>query len=529
MLEVKMQAQPSPWTGQERFLLGEVEKLIVVTPYLKTSEPVAIRGVTFHPLQRAKRSRSKDAKAVRAVASLFFLRDNLQITDMAYAVIDVQSEEHNYALIDEQLDTIELVLAYVYTSPGRRPREPFLTAEHATLFRFVPSRISGWMLAGPGAPLVRPLRGTSVPSAESTHDGFEAWTSRREYLYLVADSRIYPPARDFGLNYSQDLYVDLRQANWPRASDRLPVLYSACRALAPDLEERLLRAMRWYSKSASCFCKAEESLLNLAIAFEALLQLGWTDKSQELCRRIQLLTGPAPRLDSWTTQFYEARSAVVHEGTASSTEFLAVDATKLKAAQIGKIPAARYRSLTDYGRLIFRECIRAVLWGGAGAFELKLHRLFFHNQERLEAICKSLQLANTDEADALQAISELVDGLDEAWWESEEITSIETVFAAGALLAARCERESPLCDDEELQQILVELKGHAKARAMVDTVKGWDRLAKVLEVRFNAGVPFVASELSTPTTWKEVLMAFARFAGTASMSLKAWAVDASCP
>jgi hypothetical protein len=187
-----MQAQPSPWTGRQRLLRGEVEKLFVVTPYLKTSEPVAIRGITFHPLQRSRQSRSKDAKAVKAVASLFFLRDSLQIVDMAYAVIDVQTEEHNYSLIDEQLDTIELVLAYFYTSPGRRPREPFLTAEHTSLFRFIPSLIRGWNLVGPGAPLVRPLRGTSVPSAESTYDGFEAWTSRREWLYLAASSRIYP-------------------------------------------------------------------------------------------------------------------------------------------------------------------------------------------------------------------------------------------------------------------------------------------------------------------------------------------------
>lgn len=523
--------RPSAWTGRQRFLRGEAKKLYVVIPYLKTSETVTLRGIEFYPLQAAKKSRSKDAKVIKTISSMFFLRDRYQIVDMAYAVIDVQATELDPSVIDQRLDEVEVVLAYLYTSPGRRLQEPFLTAEHASIFRFVPSLISGWKLAVTDHPAVQPLPRTPAPNPKSDYDGFEAWTSRREHLYLMPDSRIYPPRRDFWLNHSQDLGVDIQQIRWPFARGGIPVLLSAEEAIAPELEQRLLRAMRWYCRSATRATDDEQALLNLAIGFEALLQLSWTGKTVDLCQRIELLTGPVPRMDSWATQFYRARCEIAHEGAASSTEFLAVDACRIKEARAKRIPATRYRGLTDYGRLIFRQCLSAVLAGGTGAHRLRLHRLFFHNQERLEKLCTLLQqppVRGTEDRE-LQDIAELVGGLNEAWWASEGSTDVRTVMSAGAMLATRYMKGVEPAEDDVVQTAIAKLTADDGTRTVEDCVRIWKNLASELGDRLKGSPGEVHSILISPTTWEQALAAFACFAGSASMALKAWAADKGLP
>ena len=137
-----METKRSPWTGRQQFLRGEVDTLYVFLPYFKTSEEISLREIRFFPLRQAKRSRTKSAGIVRDIASLFFLRDDIQINDLTYAVIDARATDADPATIEENLSAISQILSYIYTTPGRRPADPFLTAEHATLYRFVPSASS---------------------------------------------------------------------------------------------------------------------------------------------------------------------------------------------------------------------------------------------------------------------------------------------------------------------------------------------------------------------------------------------------
>ena len=58
----------------------------------------------------------------------------------------------------------------------------------------------------------------------------------------------------------------------------------------------------------------DRALLNLAVAFEALLRLPDSSKTERLVDAITLLLGRTERLDDWAQQFYAARSRVAHEG-----------------------------------------------------------------------------------------------------------------------------------------------------------------------------------------------------------------------
>jgi len=514
----------SPWTGRQQFLRGEVNKLYVFLPYLKTSEEINLRGISFFPLRQAKRSRTKSAGIVRDIASLFFFRDDIQINDLAYAVIDARVTDADPVTIEENLSAISQILSYIYTTPGRRPADPFLSAEHATLYRFVPSVIPGWKMAERGNPALRDLSPVSAPHDEEDLDGYEAWSRQNENLPLIPGCRIYPPIRNFWLNHYQDLHADIKKIDWPLATRSSPVLLCAEPAIAPSLEDRLLRAMHWYCKAASAVIEPDEAIVSLAIAFETMLQLDRTAKSSDLYHRISLLIGGVPRLDSWSEQFYCARSESVHEGRASHTYFLAVDANRIGATRKGQFSAAYYRRLADYARLIFRQCLRAILWGGSGAFRLKFHRLFFHNQQRLEDICRLLTGKDHDESEELEQIADLVGGLNDARFDSEHITDIKTVLATGTLLASRCMELTGLTEDIEIRDAIARIKNYTKDQLTETFVKNWDSLASALDKHCSSGnARWALSVLTSPCSWEEILHSFACYAGT--MGLAAWAAD----
>ena len=516
--------QPSPWTGRQRLLRGEVDKLFVFLPYLKTSDEVVLRGVRFLPLRQAKRSRSRDAAVVRDLASLFWFRDDIRIVDMSYSIIEIRPDSQSGEDLDANLDAISYLLGYLYTSPGRQPREPFLRFEHATVFRFVQSVLPRWRMGGVDNPALS--HDTFARRGEDANfHGYEGWTHRKESLLLSSSSRIYPPVRDFWLNASQDLYANVRGIGWPRLERRMPILFSSRTALQSALEERILRALRWYCKSSEIISEPDEALLRLAIAFETLLVLDRDAKAEDLHSRISLLIGPVPRLDSWAQQFYRARSFIVHEGETPHTRFLAVDAKEADKAWYGKIPAAYYRRLVDYARVLFRPCVHAALWGGASSFDLRLNRLFFHNQQRLEAICKCLSRENLDQAEVLMEIAELVGSLADARWDSDHVTKMETVAATGRLLLEACLDGIPVKLIRAIDPQIQDLLSYNKSQPMQELVTMWQNLAKQLDalLQQNATSAVIRPSISDPKSWTYILRSYASFAGT--MGVKAWAHD----
>src|SRR5260370_12920103 len=159
----------------------------------------------------------------------------------------------------------------------------------------------------------------------------------------------------------------------------------------------------------------EEVLLDLAVAFEALLNLEEGDKITARFREtVMTLLGSVPRLDSWAEQFYNARSSAAHKGKVLHYMFYAIDWDKNRFPSVysGKdTKALPYRSLTVYGRRIFRLCLTAILSGARVAEDDGLSGLFIHNQERLEKILQQLKQTTNAPEKRLHFIAADVDDL----------------------------------------------------------------------------------------------------------------------
>jgi hypothetical protein len=123
------------------------------------------------------------------------------------------------------------------------------------------------------------------------------------------------------------------------------------------------------------------SIVNLAIAFEALLGLPYDQKTNRLADSISLLLGRIPRLDIWAYQFYDVRSQIVHGGFSEQLCFVAIDSKDKK-------PGPTYQSLLSYGRRIFQLCLGTLLCGSELSENAGLKETFYTNEERLQDILK---------------------------------------------------------------------------------------------------------------------------------------------
>ncbi|MFW6116561.1 MAG: hypothetical protein ACOC6F_02435, partial [bacterium] len=245
-------------------------------------------------------------------------------------------------------------------------------------------------------------------------------------------SRLYPSLPHFWLNKNQDLSRDLQAFELDNHAWPVLHLMQTRKRLLQESEERIFTALQWYNQSCSGSATEEVALVHLATAFESLLGL---EQGQALTARftdtILSLLGKTPRLDSWTEQFYRARSKILHEGGWPHLGFYAADRDDYKKILKGQSQAATYRHLTSYGRRVFRLCLITLLSGALAAEETNLHSLFVHNQERLESICEVLAQQDVDPAERIQRATGYVLELQDYWLDSESITKLRTVLAAG--------------------------------------------------------------------------------------------------
>src|SRR6266540_3847992 len=90
-------------------------ELFIVLPYLKTSSPVMVRGIQFRSSDDIDFLPKETQEALKAIFSVFFLRDNLRIKRMTYAYISPDSavRKSGYVLqrLKEAQDIITICIA----------------------------------------------------------------------------------------------------------------------------------------------------------------------------------------------------------------------------------------------------------------------------------------------------------------------------------------------------------------------------------------------------------------------------------
>jgi hypothetical protein len=147
---------------------------------------------------------------------------------------------------------------------------------------------------------------------------------------------------------------------------------------------RIFSTMRWFNAANESGLVRSQGLLKLAVAFETLLRLPESSKTDRLVDAISLLLGRTERLGEWAQQFYDARSRVAHEGEVRDQYFYPGGTGKRQASGI-------FGSLMLYGRQIFQLCLSTLLVGIDLAERANLRERFVSNNERFQKLCELLQ------------------------------------------------------------------------------------------------------------------------------------------
>ena len=334
--------------------------------------------------------------------------------------------------------------------------DPFLHFEHASVFTFQPDRIYKGLIWPSDPNVDYGIENLSNDAPEDKYiDGYNSMANGTANLWVAEGSRIYPPVPHLSLNISQNVALDLARFEQERKNWAFIELFVGYEYENVEVEERVFRALEWHNRSTAQDITEEVALVNLAIAFESLLNL---EQDKEIKKRFKetvlVLLGFIPRLDSWLNQFYEARSGLVHKGKLDSPMFY-IDSEALK----GKVPKAQYRSLTMYGRLIFRLCLNAILSGARIAEKGGLSPAFFiSNEERLRKVCRQLGEAKEAPEKLLQSIAKDVFELQTYHWESEKLVESKTLIDAGRLALETYLATNPKLSEEAEVSIITTLQ-----------------------------------------------------------------------
>jgi hypothetical protein len=327
---------------------------------------------------------------------MLFLQDDLRIRSASYAVLPPLDLEKPNSSIRE-LEHLQAIVAYCYSAPRPTFDDLFLHFEQSSLAIFTPRPISIFLLRPEDH--VEEITSNAALTPDEWHHvpGYQGEYNFRHPFWVAKGSRLYPPAPHLGLNISQDLSRDV--LTWLE-SPQHHLLPRLLRRPATERAERVLLALTWYNRANALNTDDDGAIINLAIAFGALLALPRNDKSDRFVDAVSMLLGRVSRLNFWAEQFYNARSDVAHEGTTKRMHFLPVE--KKKHAE------TLSRPLLGYGRRIFQLCVGALLFGAELADRAGLRDQLVTNQERLAFICKTLDDPSLRAVDRFSAIEETV-------------------------------------------------------------------------------------------------------------------------
>lgn len=382
--------------------MSEVRFTVAVFPFLKTSAPVELGGHTFRSTDDVDGLPQPQSKAVTEIARMLFVHGDARVKSASYAIVpglEVHSTDRRLV----ELAHLRSVVAYLYSAPNSVFESVFLSPEETSLVLFTPSRVSVFLTRPEhNAEIIR-SQAREAPDQWSHVQGYNGYYNFRHHFWVETESRVYGPKPLMTLNISQDLYADLTQRMSGRPDYHLlPELLK--KPLTPA-SLRLFSALRWYNAANESGLDESQALLNLAVAFETLLRLPESSKSDRLIDAISLLLGRTERLDDWAEQFYDARSQVAHEGSLSDRYFYATDPNKKNVSAI-------FGSLMLYGRDVFQLCLSTLLVGMDVAIRADLQEKLVTNNERYQRICDLLRVGTASPVERLLSLVSIVRALD---------------------------------------------------------------------------------------------------------------------
>ncbi len=397
-----------------------------VFPFLKTSDAVSIGDLTFRSTKDTNGLSPEQVVCIDEIASMLFLQDNYRIKSASYAVVPSIDLGRRSTIHVEYLMNVQAVVAYFYALPHHETDGLFLTSEHASMAVFTPNRVSEFLIHPDyHVDVAEPTSDLEVDDRKEL-DGYHGLYNFRHHFWVARGSRLYGPKPSLTLNISQDLSSDFRRLMGERVDFRL--LNELLRKPETQTSLRIFTSIRWFNAANNEANDPAAAIVDLSIAFEALLKLPINEKTNRIVDAISLLLGRIPRLEIWAQQFYNARSQVVHEGHIKHVRF---DPTNSKKANT----RSEYFSLLSFGRQVFQLCLGTLLVGADLAEKASLEEKLVTNQERFEKICKILKKETINTSERLELIEPIVTDLKQYKYVYENGLRLETMIGATKLTA----------------------------------------------------------------------------------------------
>jgi hypothetical protein len=450
----------------------DTEYLFAFFPYLKTSNTVSYRNLTLRSSDDSTGLPPEAIQHLEAIRPMFFLRDHVRIKRMSYA-FHTSTGKLTTSQFTKQLLEFQTLISFIYSAPHPSQGDPFLYSEHSSLYVFRPTRqVPTDLLVGEDT--VEVLSESQVIKSDSKlyTEGYTVTLNDKSYFWVTPNSRIYPPSPSLWLNISQDLSHDFHYIPSESTLYRSLVDYLSSRDESDNMYQRILTALTWYNRSIGINIDESVALVNLAIAFESLLDL---EQGEQLTTRfkdaVTLLVSDVPRLDSWLFQFYKARSDIVHKGKSTSLMFVATDNLRKVSERLD----SEYRSLVSYGRQIFQVCVATIITGSQIAKRLNLASLLVTNQQRLERICQVLNKPDGTPLDRILASSRDVQDLFTYQFVPEKGLKYDQLIGTAKLMVQQYLDSAPNESSELIEQM--------NKFSAVDSTKHYEALSLLKEIQ----------------------------------------------
>lgn len=457
-----------------------------VFPFLKTSRPVRIGNYVFRSTEDVGDLDIPDAAAIREIAGMLFLKDDLRLLSASYAVLPrIDVDRLDQTQVRDLVD-LQAFVAYLYASPHESFGDLFLSSEHASMAILTPGAVSEFV--------VRPNHHVVDLGESLTFDerheaqGYTGVYNFRHHFWVAKGSRLYGPVPHPSLNIAQDLSSEVERVSAGREDYRL--LFDLLGRTPTVASSRMLTAVRWFNAANTHATDDLTSVVNLSIAFETLLKLPTDNKTNRFTDTVSLLLGRLPRLEAWAHQFYDARSRIVHEGQVEQLRFFVGDRTRASEGQL-------YQSLVTYGRQVFQLCLGTLLLGLEMAERAGIEEKLVTNQERFEQLCRTLKDSSIDVAERLRQATPTIAAIQRYRFVYESNLKLATVLS-GTRKAVEC----LIGHDPSLRTELRErLAAFATAQPTTDHFEELDRLRQVAELVSNEDVQSnYISDIVPPTT-----------------------------
>jgi len=446
---------------------------IIVFPYLKTSNSFNLGHIQFHSSDNVEGLKDEELKSLNEISEMMFLQNDLKIKSFTYACIpkiDFYSS-HN---VLEILFNIQSFIGYLYSNPRHETSNLFLSFEHASLVIFSRDEIFKCLIS----PNINTVDCRSVINIEDETtekvSGYEGMFNFSLFFWVSKGSRVYGPLPHMTLNISQDLSSDINSVenNKPDCS-----LLKQALNKPSNFSQRVFRAVSWYNLACKMSSGELASIVNLSIAFESLLELPKEQKTSRFIDSISLLLGRTPRLDSWATQFYNARSNIVHQGKVQQSRFIVNEKRNNQSGQ-------PYQSLLTYGREIFQMCLGTVLFGGNISNNSNLEEKFISNQERFEKLCKELSYKGISAKNKLEFAFPLILSIDNYKFVPENQLKYETMLSSAKLV---CQTFLE-CAQDLSTSLEVVIQGFINAKGSDDSFFKFEALSELTTKLRDAGL-----------------------------------------